>query len=89
MIKPDGSVKINNVTSSPDGNFLLTLKLDMEGKWRFTAEYPSNSSYEHSVSGEAKAIATARPTMPIETIISLIVIAVAIIMAMVIIKRRK
>ena len=34
-VRPDGTVEMKTITSSPDGNFLLTLKLDMEGEWRF------------------------------------------------------
>jgi len=86
-VRPDGTVDMKTLTSSPDGSFLLALKLNMEGEWRFTAEFAGNSSYERSASSWVKAVA--KPRMPVENIISLIVIAAATITAMLIIKRIK
>jgi len=48
----------------------------MEGEWRFTAELTGNSSYEHTISSWVKTMA--KPKMPIQTIIPLIVIAATI-----------
>ncbi len=80
-VKPDGTIVTNNITPSSDGKFLFTLKLDMEGEWRFTAEFAGSSS------NEVKAIA--KPRTFIETIIPLIIIAVVVIMIVLIIKRKK
>ena len=65
--KPDGTVEVRNVTTSSDGNFSLKIKLDMEGKWVFTAGFPGDQQYEASVSVPTSVDVKPSSTTPIST----------------------
>jgi PGF-pre-PGF domain-containing protein len=86
--EPDGQVKVLNTTSSSDGTFSFTVKLEKEGEYSFVASFPGDDRYEASTSGEVHAVAEApAPPAPqlalpwLYVVITIIVVIAAIAFA--------
>jgi hypothetical protein len=85
----DGTTKMLNTTSSPNGTFGFTMRLDKEGKYSFVASFPGDVKYEASMSNEAYVEAMPALIPPwLCAIITVACIAIIIAVILVLFKRK-
>ncbi|RLE52499.1 MAG: hypothetical protein DRJ26_04650 [Candidatus Methanomethylicota archaeon] len=88
--RPDGTTKTKTVTSGADGSFSFNVILDMEGEWTFTADFAGDHEHEPSTSTPVivKVKSPGSTTTPLHYVIIPVAVITAIIIAVVLIKKK-